>query len=121
MVNNSKEEFVEKFRKRTKAFSLEALKLFQKLPKTEEAKIIGKQFLRSALSVGANYRAVCRSRSKAEFYAKLSITIEEADETMFWIEILKESQILRSDSISQFEKEGKEIVAVLSTARSNTK
>jgi four helix bundle protein len=121
MAKTEKEEFVQKFRNRTKAFSLRALKIFQKLPKTEESRIIGKQFLRSALSVGANYRAVCRARSKAEFFSKLSVTVEEADEVIFWIEILRESEILKDETISAFEREAKEIVAVLSTARSNTK
>src|SRR6267154_490128 len=101
----SKEEFIEKFKKRTKAYSLEALKIFQKLPKTEESKIIGKQFLRSALSVGANYRAVCRARSKAEFFAKLSITVEEADEVLFWVEVMTESNIYNKDHMRDFEKE----------------
>jgi four helix bundle protein len=104
----AKEEFIEKFKMRTKAYSLEAVKIFKKLPKTEEAKIIGKQFLRSALSVGANYRAVCRARSKAEFFAKLSITVEEADEVIFWVEVLIESDIYNNSQIQSFEKEGRE-------------
>jgi four helix bundle protein len=115
-----KEEFIEKFKKRTKALSLEALKIFKKSPKTEEASIIGKQFLRSALSVGANYRAVCRARSKAEFYPKLSITEEEADEVIFWVEVLEESDIYSNSHIQSFETEAREILAVLSTARKNT-
>jgi four helix bundle protein len=98
-----------------------AIRIFQELPRSGEAKIIGNQFLRSALSVGANYRAVCRARSKAEFYAKLSITVEEADETLFWVEILIESEIVAKDKISKFEAEGHEIIAILSAARSNTK
>lgn len=116
----AKEEFVEIFKKKTKKFSLDAIKIFQNLPKTEESRIIGKQFLRSALSVGANYRAVCRARSKAEFFAKLSITVEEADEVLFWVEVLKESDIYKKDHINDFEKEGKEILSVLATARKNT-
>ena len=83
----AKEVFVEEFKKRTKQFVLRSIKLFQSLPQTEEARIIGKQFLRSSSSVGSNYRAVCRARSKAEFYAKLSIVVEEADESLFWLEI----------------------------------
>jgi four helix bundle protein len=63
----------------------------------------------------------CRARSKAEFFAKLSVTIEEADEVIFWTEILKESDVLNNGNITDFEKEAKEIVAVLTTARSNTK
>jgi four helix bundle protein len=78
-----KEQFVERMRMRTKMFSLDAIRIFKILPTTSESQIIGKQFLRSALSVGANYRAVCRARSKAEFFAKLSITLEEADEVLF--------------------------------------
>jgi four helix bundle protein len=116
----AKEEFIEKFKTRTKNFSLEAIQIFQKLPKNEEARIIGKQFLRSALSVGANYRAVCRARSKAEFFAKLSITVEEADEVVFWVEVLMESGIYNNTQIQNFGREGGEILAVLSTARKNT-
>jgi len=116
----SKEEFVENFKRRTKKYSLDAIKIFQSLPKTEESKIIGKQFLRSALSVGANYRAVCRARSKAEFFAKLSITVEEADEVLFWVEVLADSDICKEAKLQDFEKEAREILSVLATARKNT-
>lgn len=116
----SKEEFVENFKKRTKKYSLDAIKIFQSLPRTEESRIIGKQFLRSALSVGANYRAVCRARSKAEFFAKLSVTVEEADEVLFWVEVLMDSDICKETCIKEFEKEAREILSVLATARKNT-
>ncbi len=89
-VFSGKEEFVEDFKRRTKEFVLRSVRVFQAQPKTEEAQILGKQFLRSASSTGANYRATCRAGSKAEFYAKLSVTIEEADESLFWMEILAE-------------------------------
>lgn len=115
-----KEVFVEEFKKRTKQFVLRSIKLFQSLPKTEEARIIGKQFLRSSSSVGSNYRAVCRARSKAEFYAKLSIVVEEADESLFWLEILTESEILPESRLKNLINEATEIVKVLSTARKNT-
>jgi four helix bundle protein len=116
----AKEEFVENFKKKTKKYSLDAIKIFQNLPKTEESRIIGTQFLRSALSVGANYRTVCRARSKAEFFAKLSVTVEEADEVLFWVEILKVSDIYKKEHIYNFEKEGKEMLSVLATARKDT-
>ncbi len=116
----SKEEFINKFKERTKQYSLQAINIFKRLPKSEESSIIGKQFLRSALSVGANYRAVCRARSKAEFFAKLSITVEEADEVVFWVEILRDSSIMDDEYIRSFEKEAREILAVLTTARKNT-
>jgi four helix bundle protein len=115
-----KEAFIEEFKKRTKTFTLRNIKVFQSLPKTDEAKIIGKQLLRSASSVGANYRAVCRARSQAEFFAKLSITIEEADESLFWLEILVESQIVTENKLPDLMKEAEEIIKVLSKARKNT-
>lgn len=115
-----KNAFIEEFKKRTKDFTLRNIKVFQSLPKTDEAKIIGKQLLRSASSVGANYRAVCRARSQAEFYAKLSITIEEADESLFWLEILVESSIVPENKLSELMKEAEEIIKVLSRARKNT-
>ena len=76
-------EFRDKMQKRTKAFVLRVIKLCQSLPKSNEANVIGKQLLRSATSVGANYRASCRARSPKEFYSKICIVIEEADESMF--------------------------------------
>jgi four helix bundle protein len=115
-----KDDFIEVFKKRTKQLTLRCIKVFQALPKTEEARIIGKQFLRSATSVGANYRAVCRARSQNEFFAKLSITIEEADETLFWIEILIESEIFSEAKMNDLVNELTEIIKVLSKARKTT-
>ncbi len=112
-----KEDFIEVFKKRTKQFTLRCIRVFQALPKTEEARIIGKQFLRSATSVGANYSAVCRARSQNEFFAKLSITVEEADETLFWMEILIESEIFTESKMKDLMDELTEIVKVLSKAR----
>src|ERR1700721_142900 len=88
MERYDKSEFAEYFRNRTKKFVVDNIKLFRQLPKTEEAKIIGRQLLRSSSSVGANYRAVCRARSQAEFHSKLSIVGEEGDERVFWGEVL---------------------------------
>jgi four helix bundle protein len=85
---------------RTKHFALEVIRLFQRLPKTDEAKIIGKQLLRSACSVAANYRAACRSRSKQEFFSKLCIVVEESDETFFWLELIHDSQITKPELIN---------------------
>lgn len=115
-MENNKIDFVTALKLRTKTFVLASIKLFQSLPKTEEARIVGKQFLRSSSSVGANYRAACRARSKAEFFAKLSITVEEADETQFWLEILLESGIVTKD-IRDLMREAGEIVAILTKAR----
>ncbi|WP_138477778.1 four helix bundle protein [Dyadobacter bucti] len=114
---NSKELFVNSLRDRTKSFVLRSIRLFKSLPQNEEARIIGKQFLRSSSSVGANYRAVCRSRSQREFFAKLSITIEEADESLFWIEIISESGLLPLEKLKSLMQEAEEIIKILSKAR----
>lgn len=79
---------------RTKKFALLIIKLYRMLPKTGEARIIGDQLLRCGTSVGSNYRAACRGRSDREFYAKLCIVVEEADETVFWLELISEAKLL---------------------------
>src|SRR5690242_1385690 len=112
-----KVEFVEGFKKRTKEFALRSIKLFQALPKTDEARIIGKQYLRSATSVAANYRAACRARSKAEFQSKISIVVEEADESAFWLEMLGEAGILYQKNTEPLLNEIKEILSVVAKAR----
>ena len=117
MGNYDKSDFAEYFRNRTKKFVVDNIKLFRQLPKTEEAKIIGKQLLRSSSSVGANYRAVCRARSQAEFYANLSIVVEEADESMFWMEVLVDAEIIKQSEINSLMNEANEILKVVSTAR----
>ena len=78
----------EELRERTKKFALRVIRLFQVLPKNTEAQILGKQLLRCGTSVAANYRATCRSRSKAEFISRLGIVAEEADESVLWLELL---------------------------------
>src|SRR5205085_1301737 len=80
-------------------------KVFRSLPRTEDARIIGKQVLRSGTSVAANYRAVCRARSKAEFIAKIGIVVEEADETLFWLELLVETRIVTEARMRSLTKE----------------
>jgi TIGR02436 family protein len=117
MENRIKSEFVEKFRDRTKKFVVDNIKLYRSLPKTEEARIIGRQLLRASSSVGANYRAACRARSQAEFHSKISIVIEEADESLFWMEILVETDLITKNEISVLMAEATEILKVTSSAR----
>jgi four helix bundle protein len=117
MERLDKSEFADYFRNRTKKFVVDNIKLFRILPKTEEAKIIGKQLLRSPSSVGANYRAVCRARSQAEFHSKLSIVVEEADESIFWMEVLVEAEVIKQNEINTLMNEANEILKVVSTAR----
>ena len=91
---NSLEKAAE-LKQRTKRFAIRIVKLFQSLPRSPEAQTLGKQVLRSGTSIAANYRAVCRARSRAEFISKMSVVLEEADETVFWIELLVETEIIR--------------------------
>ena len=99
---------------------IRATKLFRALPKNEKARIFGKQFLRAASSVGSNYRAACRARSAEEFFSKISIVIEEADESCFWMEIIIETELLPERKVTELLKEGNEITAIAVSARFNT-
>lgn len=110
-------EFAEAFKKRTKKFVVDNIKFFRTLPNTEEAKIVGRQLLRSSSSVGSNYRAACRARSKAEFHSKLSTVVEESDESVFWMEVLIEAEIVNPGTIDYLIKEGNEILRVVSASR----
>ena len=113
--------FNQQLRERTKEASLRIIRLYQQLPQTGEAAVLGKQLLRSATSVAANYRAACRGRSAAEWYAKLCICIEEADEALFWLELLGDAAILPKPRLQQLEQEYLEILSILSKARKNAK
>src|SRR5246127_4264368 len=87
----------EELRDRTKAFALRIIRLYRSLPFRTDSQVLGKQLLRCGTSVAANYRAVCRARSKAEFIARMGIVAEEADEAVLWLELLIESGILKSE------------------------
>jgi four helix bundle protein len=115
----SKIEFAEAFKKRTKKFAIDIIFLYRRLPKSEEARIIGRQLIRAATSVASNYRAACRGRSDNEFYSKLSIVVEEADETVFWLEVLIESKVYNVEE--DIMKEANEILAIVSASRKTMK
>jgi four helix bundle protein len=114
----------EELRDRIKAFAIRIVRLFRALPKSVEAQVMGKQLLRCGTSVAANYRAVCRARSKAEFVARIGIVAEEADESVLWLELLEETQTLSSKQLEGICKEAKELAAIFSashkTARDNS-
>ena len=97
---------------RTKNFSLQIINLVELLPKNLAASIIAKQLIRSATSVGANYRAVCRARSDKEFIAKMNIVLEEADVSCFWLELIFEKNWLNKDIIIPILKESNELTAI---------
>lgn len=106
---------------RSKRFALAIIKLFRELPRTEEARILWRQLLRSGTSVAANYRAVCRARSRAEFIAKLGVVIEEIDETVFWIELFAESATFPQARLKSVETEANELLAIFAASRHTAK
>ena len=99
-------------KKRTKAFALRVLKLVDALPKTASGRALGSQLVRSGTSVAANYRAARRAKSAAHFISKLGDVEEEADETLFWLELLEESGIVPARRLSELKKEADELVAI---------
>jgi four helix bundle protein len=111
----------DEFKKRTKAFGLRVIKLVGQLPRTTVASVIGRQLLRSGTSVGANYRAACRARSHADFVSKMGIVEEECDESLYWMELLIESETVKPERLSLLLNEANEllamIVASINTAR----
>ena len=111
----------EELKARTKAFALRVIKLVDAMPRSLAAQVIGKQLLRSATSVGANYRAACRAQSHAEFAAKLSIVVGEADETVYWLELLRESRLLKPERLAKILKEANELVAIAVASRKTAK
>jgi len=102
---------------RTKQFSLRVIKLVAVLPKTVTGKAIGGQLVRSGTSVGANYRAACRGRSKAEFIAKLGSVEEEADESAFWMEIIVEGGLMKEELVADLHREAGELTAIMAASR----
>jgi four helix bundle protein len=102
----------EEMKKRTKDFAKRVINLCRQLPETREGRLIGNQIFRAGTSVGANYRAACRARSKAEFIAKLGIVLEEADESIYWLEILSETQIVKANLLEPLMKEADELVGI---------
>ena len=99
---------------RTKKFAVRNIKAFARLPKEEATRIIGRQFLRSATSLAANYRAACRARSGADFISKIGIVTEEADETLFWFELVVESELIPTALIQPLMLEREELLRIFS-------
>ncbi|AVZ30897.1 four helix bundle protein [Nodularia spumigena CS-584] len=100
------------FKARTKQLALRVIRLVEVLPQTRTADVISKQLLRSATSVAANYRAACRAKSAADLIAKLGIVEEEADETLYWLELLVESGLMSADKLKSLMQESTEILAM---------
>jgi four helix bundle protein len=111
----------QQLRDRTKVFALRVIKMADVLPRTRAANIITNQVLRSATSMAANYRAAGRVRSKAEFVAKLGVVVEEADETVFWLELLMESGIVSAKKMRELLVEAGQLMLIFSASRRTAK
>src|ERR1700757_3607839 len=111
----------EELRDLSKNFALRIIKLFRSLPNRTDTQVLGKQLLRCGTSVAANYRAVCRARSKAEFIARMGIVAEEADEAVLWLELLIESGILKSELTEGLLNEARELAAILTASQQTAK
>ena len=102
---------------RTKRFGLRVMKMVAALPHDSVGKAIGSQLIRSGTAVGANYRAACRGRSKAEFIAKLGIVIEEADESGYWMELIIEGALLTAERVKSLLDEANQLTAIMVATR----
>jgi len=113
--------FINQFKNRTKKAAAEIVTFYDTLKKDDSTRILGKQLLRSATPTAANYRAACIARSDREFYAKMSIVVEEADETVFWLELFEETQKVDKLILEPLMKESIEILKIVSAVRKNSK
>jgi four helix bundle protein len=115
------EHQAEALKERTKQFALRIIRVIRSLPAGSEGRIIGHQLLRSGMSVAANYRAVCRARSRPEFLAKLAIVIEEADESAFWLELLVDAGLVQDRKLKDVRSEANQLVAIFNASRTTAK
>lgn len=106
---------------RTKQFALRIIRMSEAMPNTRAANVIANQILRSSTSMAANYRAVGRARSKAEFISKLGIVVEEADETLFWLELLADSGIVKATKLRELLSESSQLVSIFSASRATAR
>ena len=104
-------------KERTKNFAIRVIKLVEKFPKTNSGFVIGKQLLKSATSIGANYRSACRAQSQAHFISKISVVEEEADETLYWLELAVEAGLVEQEQITNLIKEANELTAIFTSSR----
>lgn len=103
-------------KKRTKQFALRSIQLCESLPDTMTGRVIANQLLRSGTSVGANYRAACRARSSPDFVSKIGITLEESDESAYWMELIIESKLMTENRVESLLREANELTAIFSAS-----
>jgi four helix bundle protein len=107
----------EQLRDRTKAFAMRIIRLYRSLPYRTDTQVLGKQLLRCGTSVAANYRAVCRARSKAEFVARMGVVVEEANEAILWLELMTESGIIPLQRTEGLLKAANELTAIFAASQ----
>jgi four helix bundle protein len=117
----NKLDFAKQLQCRTKNLAMEIIKLGRLIPVSTESKVIHYQLIKAGTSIAANYRAVCRSRSHKEFISKLGIVIEETDEVLYWLELIKELHLLNLKKIEPVYKEAKELLAIFIKSRITAK
>ena len=111
-MNGDRVAATEALKSRTKQFAVRIVKMFRALPRTPDARILGRQVIRSGTSVAANYRAATRARSKAEFTSKLPIVLEEIDETVLWLEMLVDCEMIERSRMTPLLDEARELLAI---------
>jgi four helix bundle protein len=111
----------EQLRARTKEFALWIIHLFRALPEAKEAQIIGNQLLRCGTAIGASYRSACHARSRADFISKTGVVTEEADESVFWLELLSDLHIVKRERLEGLLQESRELTAIFSASRQTAK
>ncbi len=107
----------EELRRRTKAFAVRVVKMYRRLPHTNDGQVLGKQLLRCGTAIAANYRAACRARSRAEWLAKIGIVVEEADETVFWLEMLIDCEIVKPALVTGILDEARALSAIFTASQ----
>ncbi len=106
----------EELRDRTKSIAVRVVKMYRRLPHSSDAQVLGKQVLRSGTAIAANYRAACRARSRAKWLAKIGIVVEEADETVFWLEMLVECEVVKPALVTSILDEAHELSAIFTSS-----
>ena len=111
----------EQLKARTKQFALRVIRMTDVLPRSGKGRVLGDQILRSATSVASGYRAACRARSRADWVDKIGRTLEEADETLLWLELIEESGLLSSAKLSALKQEADELTAIFVSIHKSSK
>ena len=113
----------DELKSRTKQFAINIIRLIEELPNTKAGNTIGSQIIRSGTSVAANYRSACRARSNADFISKITVVEEECDETLFWLELIMDSGLLKKEVLAEMIREANELTAIFTatgrTAKQN--